>query len=544
MRGFQTAVAIAAAVAVCLNTGGCGSRGMVTFSIDAPGMKSLDPITTQVTEYSLKHLDGTVVAVASESASAGDTLPLGPLTASMMPIDLQLQVLSGGALLGMGRILDVSIENGVQKNYDISVRKPLLTIGSAIPTEPSSVKLALPGQIIDPTQGNVDVTMMNGPRLPQQTVATAATWDGRFLLAASAMSKGMDVIDTGSGHTVGTVPLGFVPARVAVGARDSAAAVLDPAGALILFADIGALTSNPAGATGMKVTLMGSQRTMTFAPDGLSVFVLGGTDADPCSMPAPSKNGITVVGLDGTIKGNWMLPGFVSDLAVDALSNKVVISDVSDARVSVFDAGAEFGTVNVMKVSTATCATAVRVANGEAFVVTADRPSMAPVDDNHFVMQRINLASGMTTLISFPGPYFTENVTGQAPPDNNTAFNFQLRPAAIYAYDLAVTPDGARAVFAIRTRYQESSSQPFQFAMESCTPNIDIVEYGLYTLDTEAGTAQYTSRSQLIQTPTDFNNTPCVTCKLLGQTDITLLCQPSVAAGDKAAGLAAIFGGT
>jgi DNA-binding beta-propeller fold protein YncE len=523
--------------------GGCGNKGAVTFSIQAPAMKALNPVTAQVTEYALKHVDGTIVAVASEGPMSTDTLPLGPLTASMAPVDLQLQVLSGSTLLGMGLVKDVSFENGVQKSYDVWVRKPLLTIGSSVPTEPVTLNLQ-DGQIIDPTEGSADLTMMMGPKLPTQTVATAPTWDGRFLLAASGMTKTMDVIDTGSGKTVGSAPLGFVPAKVAVGSRNSAVAALDPAGSVLLYSDVDALTGNPGAATGMKIAVAGMQRTLTFSPDGQSLYVLSGSDADPCTGAAPVKNVITVLGLDGSMKGSWMLSGFVSDVAVDPRTNKVVITDATNGKISYFDAGAAFGAVMGTQIGQATCPSAVRVVNSEAFVVTSDRGNT----DDSFVLQRIDLGSAMVSKVSFQGPSYSQNVTGpQMSPDGNLAFNFQLRPVGLYAADLAVTPDGARAVFAIRTRYREDATQKFQFAGESCTPNVDIIEYGLYTLDTATGTVQYTSRSQIVALPSvpftmNDPNSWCVTCKLLGSTDIVSGCAATM--GDKAAGLAAIFGGT
>src|SRR4051812_9718351 len=133
MRGFQTAVASVAAVALCLT--GCGNKGTVTFSILAPGFQPLNPVTPQVTEFALKRMDGTLVAVASETAGAGDTLPLGALATTSAPFDLQMEALSGSTLLGMGRIRDVAIQNGVEKSYDVAIRKPLITIGSALTTE-------------------------------------------------------------------------------------------------------------------------------------------------------------------------------------------------------------------------------------------------------------------------------------------------------------------------------------------------------------------------------------------------------------------------
>jgi hypothetical protein len=339
-------------------------------------------------------------------------------------------------------------------------------------------------------------------------------------------------------------PLPFTAARVAVGLKNSAAAVLDPSGGLIIFPDVNGLTSNPGGASGMRVHLMGTQRTMAFAPDGQSIYVLGGSNNDPCANGPLAKNGITVVGLDGGLLGNWMLPGFVSDIAVDPTTFKIVITDTSNNQIDAFDATTPFGAVNPQKLSTAKCPSAVRVVGGQAFVVTGDSMmDMGPLATTlQYVLQRINIVNGQTTKVPFTAPAYVEDVTGAPPPDMNTSFDFKLLPASFYADELAVTPDGSRAVFSTRSRYHETMSQSFMLLGSSCAPNLDIVEYGLYTMDTVAGTTQYTSRSTIVITPADPVNMPCVTCQPMGLIQLEIFCAP--ATGDQAAGLSAVFGGT
>src|SRR5436305_10112678 len=109
---------------------GCGNKGSVTFTIRPPALTSLNPITDQVSEYALKRFDGTLVGVASEAPGSPDSLALGPLAQQTMPADLVMTVLSGSQLLGMARIKDVVIQNGVRKDYGVDVRKALITIGS------------------------------------------------------------------------------------------------------------------------------------------------------------------------------------------------------------------------------------------------------------------------------------------------------------------------------------------------------------------------------------------------------------------------------
>src|SRR5262249_26358060 len=114
---------------------GCGNRGSVTFAISPPTNPLLDPITDRVSQYALLDEAATVVAVASENPQSPDVLPLGPLPQLTVPTDLVVHVLSGSELLGMARIRDVVILDGVEKQYTAEVRKPLITVGSAPPQE-------------------------------------------------------------------------------------------------------------------------------------------------------------------------------------------------------------------------------------------------------------------------------------------------------------------------------------------------------------------------------------------------------------------------
>ncbi len=536
-------------VIVLLAVAGCGSKGSVTFTIRPPTLDVLNPITDQVSEYALKHFDGTLVGVASEAPGSPDSLALGPLVQQTTPADLVMTVLSGSQLLGMARIRDVVIVNGVRRDYAVDVRKSLITIGSALPDEalaagnpPNSPQA---GRILDPTT-NQDLaasTAANHPALPAATSAAASTWDGRFLLTANA--KGVSVIDTGSGATVGLAPLSFAAAKLAVGARDSAVVAINAGanGSVTIFPDVTALTTSPASAPSMLVPISGEPRSAVFDASGKRAFILtGGATTDPCNGTLPAPNSIVAIGLDGAVQGTWTLPAFASDLTVDSSSGAVLVSEAIGNRVSTLDVNQPFGAVTPTKLVDATCPSALRAANGALYVVTAERPS---ADSTEFILQRI-LANGTATRLSFSGPLYNENVTSVPGPDGNTSLNFGIRPPAIYAYDMAVTPDGSTAVFATRARYVEAPAQSFKLfgttaTADVCKPDIDIVEYGLYTMDTRTGTASYESRSLIVLKNDSATGAVCVNCTISNVPDIAIGCASTP--GDRAAGLAAVFGG-
>jgi hypothetical protein len=112
-------------------------------------------------------------------------------------------------------------------------------------------------------------------------------------------------------------------------------------------------------------------------------------------------------------------------------------------------------------------------------------------------------------------------------------------PRSLSAYDMAITPDGQRAVFASRVRYHEVGDH-FLFLQTDCTATLDAVEYGLFIVDTASGNSTYEQRSLVVTTPRAPTD-PCLDCPVPPFQDITVDC-PSIA-GDRAAGVAAIFGG-
>src|SRR5262249_10702301 len=134
-RPAATTTLFALAALACLPSWGCGSKTAITFAIEAPDLELLSPVSDRVSEYTIKKSDGTLVGVASVGPGLPGTLSLGPLMELPQPTDLEVSVLSGAELLGIGRVRDVTIQAGSSATYVAEVRKPLLTLGSALPIE-------------------------------------------------------------------------------------------------------------------------------------------------------------------------------------------------------------------------------------------------------------------------------------------------------------------------------------------------------------------------------------------------------------------------
>jgi hypothetical protein len=536
---------LASGCALCLLSvaAACGNRGAVTFDITAPTNNLYNPVAppATVSEYDIRTASGTVIGIASAVQSSGNSsqgrLPLGALMPSAAPVDVYVTALSGGSLIGEARIRDVTIKSGRTVAYEADLRKPLIFVGAALPAETTSGNSVKAVQILDP---NASTDLSAGGHTIAAMTAGAVSWDGRFLFLANGGQLG--AFDTGSGTGVaGMLTLPFSPTRLAVAPRDQALVALDPGngrdGSLALVSDLAGLAANPAQATVRSVTLTGQvARAVAFAPDGSKMYVLtGGTTVDPCSpgVTAPN-NAIVVVDIDGTIGGTFTLPGFISDVTVDPATGTLVLADATSGQISTLDlSGATPGAVGPAKLTGGLqCPSAVRVVDGVAFVVTSTRDT---TQANAFMLQRVPLASGISTALSFIGPtYLVPFVSTPSANGNIQAVNMSVRPTSIEAYELAITPDGNRAEFATRAHYVEKGTD-FTLSDQACTANFDIVEYGLYAVDVRTGNASYTMRSQIVVAGAN----DCIDCGT-GLNAVQVLCDSI--AGDRPAGLAAAFG--
>jgi hypothetical protein len=527
--------------AVMLLLAGCGDRGSVTFNLKAPANPLFNPVLQPelVTEYDIRTATGMVIGIASavqgSAQNSNGLLPLGALMPPGMPEDVFVTALSGGNLLGMARIKDVVIKAGAKASYDAQLRKPLVFVGSSLPGETNPGNKTVAAMILDPI-ASTDLARapMSPPQVAGGLTAGATTWDGRFLIVAQGTT--LTAFDNGVGKNVGgTYSLTFAPSRVVVAPRDQAIVALDPGGSgsdgsLAIIKDVAGFVGSPGGAAPKIVTITRAvARTAAFSPDGSKLYVLtGGPTADPCAPGATTMpNMVLTYSLDGALGAMSTLSGFASDLTVDPQTGTVVIADVSGHQIATLDGS---GTHQVL--GNLTCPSAVRVVNGNVFAVTSDRDSSLP---NAFVLQRVPLKGGAPTATSFIGPTYEIPILSDPSSNGNIGrATLPVRPTSLWAYEMAITPDGSRAEFATRAVYNEQGTQ-FTFSGENCTAMFTIKEYGLYAVDIRTGNASYQMHAQLA----DNMGMSCVKCTL-GPLSQTVDCSSSP--GDRPSGLAATFG--
>jgi len=528
---------------------GCGNRGSVTFTVHAPALKLLDPLADpHISEFRVEAADGTLVGAVTEMAGATD-LPLGPLTSRSAPVDVTLDVLDGTELVGMARVRDVVVKPAVQNEYSAELRKPFAFIGSRLPDETLPMNRLGATQLIDPST-SLDVApalqSTGAPAtLPLGVAAAQASSDGRWLLAATSgggtLPSSLQIVDTATAQTVGMLPLTFTAARVVVAPRDTAIAVVaDSApggtGVVELFGDVADFVAGAHTPVRIEVR-SGPVRQAVFSSDGQQLLLLTGDPhaLDPCGKAPAGANQVLAYNLDGSLAQRWSLPSWAADLAVDVASGALVVSLPNTNQVVLLKVDGASLTTHPL-ITDAICPTALEVENGQVYVVTAT-PDPQAVDAS-FQLRRIGVDGSSPKSIAFPQPVYQAAVNESDPRDGKIQFDLKVMPKFFTGYEIAVAPDGSRVQFATRTHYVETPDQIFNLIQGFvCQPSFDIVEYGVYSLDTRTQTSSYRSRARIVTAPSSTQ--PCIHCTN-NFFNVDFGC-PSVA-GDRPAGLATLFG--
>ncbi len=538
--GFAALVAVGA---------GCGEPPLVTFEVDQPSLFEFNPLAGAVTEYTLRTTDGLLLA---SSNAQGKRLELGKLQTFMNPRDLQLQILSGAELRGMGRFRDVRLQPGRSGQYEAAVRKPLVFVGSALPAEgglldPDAAQIldttASFNDLAHPASGNNGVES-----LPARTSSTAATWDARYVMAGR--NRAIALYNTSTGKIDGEIAISFTPSRLVVAPRDVAMAALrvdaPTRGAVALFPDLEAVRSDPAAQEPIVIDLPDmAPRAAVFSADGEHLYVLLGSpdEMDPCNLGRQvNPSDVLVLRRDGTEVKRWSLGTFAADIAVDATGRDldIVLSLSTQNSVIALKPDSPEDDLQTEPLLTAICPSAVRIVGDELFVVTSARDA---VDTDFFRLERIELSGDrLRSSVSFAAPTY-EVPLGLPTDDGRVAFQQRFFANSIFGYELAVTPDGTRAVFATRARFVQTDTLLNLFQEVDCRVTIDVAEYGVYFMDVRAGAAFYTTRSQLISGDPLNCLTVCEFTTFPQGVLFDLECAPPEGVADRAAGITMLFGG-
>lgn len=524
-------------VASALALAACKEPTALELQVVAPSQALLNPFTLSVSDYVLKTEDGsTLAAVSAGAKAASDGLPLGALAPTLAGT-LRLDVLSGLELVGLAYIDDVAIKKGKTEKVDAQVRKPLVVVGSEQTAEQPSSALSA-AQLLDPTTSSDLVAQgLSVPAAP----AASFTRDGQKLLLGT--KAGLTIFDTGSGMQSGPSALAFAPALIAVAPGDKGVAFVERGTAssrVAWYTDEGSLLANGAGATAVSAMITtGVPRVAHFSPDGSTLYVLTETaGSEPCTgSTAPQANEIlpiTIDGADGKIGTPISLRTYVADFAVEQDGTLLLAESANNQLVAISPSDS---TGQANKLYDATCPTAVRVLGSDVYAVTNDTNGTKTT----FSLMHGHTDGSMASHLGIALPEYATTLTTQSSPNAMPTLSFTAD--AIVATEMAVSLDGSRAVLATRARYTRTASQTFDVLGLTCVPGLDVVEYGLYSVDLDAGSASYTMRSQAVVTSNADMMGDCVSCSedlgIDGTLVFVLGCNSST--GDRAAGLSAAF---
>ncbi len=503
----------------------CGSEGTVTITVRTPSVAVLNPVSSDLTEYQLIGPDSMVLGVAPVTSTGATQLSLGTLQSSAAPEEVSLSLLSGTQLEGMARLRSVVIKNATKSSYEANVRKPLLFVGQAAPPELTTGGVTTYGSIIDPTAliSSTDiVSFTSSPDLshplgfgttspagalvlPDGTGATTVTWDGRFLISAG--TSGLQVTDTGSWNSVGgAIQTVNKISRLVAAPRDQAIAALSRDGeAVMLWTDVPGLTSGQVTQP-ILVPLNGEiPRSAAFSSDGTKLYVLSGGDVlDPCDGSTLTTNKILTVDLTGQIVATANLNDFAADLALDDLTGALIVSLPITGQVATVDLSSN--PIGTKKLFDAGCTSAVRAGKGQVFAVTTVlEPAGTLHASTNCILKIASLQNGTERDLPFDTPFYSPTLAITDDSDTLAGIQLTVQATSVNAYEMVLTPDGSRAIFATRAHYNQVGKElGFNFSpstglpQSECSLDVDVVEYGLYNIDLHSGATHYDVHSQFV----------------------------------------------
>jgi hypothetical protein len=485
---------------------GCGGKGTVTFSIEAPSTGALSPFADPRRNTVALTDEITGAALGQEvSTSQGGAVSIGDLAVGRY--DVRLSVAGGAQLLGLARSPGVTVAGGQSQTVVLHARKPIAYFGSASLLQPDPGKrfVYLPGP--DPLMV-LDTTLPPAATLPSvklggadQSVATAATHDGLYLLVGTTGHlAAIATADHSLAATAALAPAGGRTPRVTaivLAPDDTSVLVLADAGvALVPLAPLlsGATPTisllPPSGARAAAFSADGSSVTLLTGPDRLALdcaqqlpsaatWVLPTAPGSAVSRPTPAPNGATDFALDASGAPLFAQPcgrGVVSASGTVALAGDGLYRVLSDGTRLIAIAG-DFAR------------------------------KLVPVDPDDPSLRNVMLPFGQI-LVDGGGGAATSATTFSLPPDRitlNTAstdgslVQARLAPSSLLVYDAALSPDGTHLVFASRLRSEANALRYLEVDDQNMQPIVycvlDAVEdvYRISEVDLDSGAVGYAS---------------------------------------------------
>ncbi|PIE19810.1 MAG: hypothetical protein CSA65_01020 [Proteobacteria bacterium] len=450
----------------------CGD-GQLVISLVLPEDKRLDPTAACPTAAPCDRIDPRLVRfslrIHDQSASSSQEALFdspGELAIGQVPVGRSLDLeLSGqsasGQMLGVGRVFDVEIEAKEETRIAINFRKPIAYISGDSALVPIDAASQNPGFSVIPTISRKDLR------------ASATAPNG--VLLALVTSQRVYVYSTSNHQLLLDLALDAPEQKAATCLRfspDSRYLFICRQGPHLSAVDLLAFQPTVLGGAIGKVA-----RDVTFTADGRTGYALtsGLAPQSSCSgAPASELIRFSVGSEAGRVflaQDVIRLPRPVSDIELNPQNGRLLLAEPCDNRVSELALPAS-GAAQPQPLTSATLETPYDIA------VTGDQIAIIGAAGERGAV--VLLSQAATQNLDFAIPPIELSLANQE--STAGAFDWTSLPSGqLLTYDLAIAPDGQRAIALYRLRFTSD------LTLNGCGFRSDVIGMGYVLLDLSTG---------------------------------------------------------
>lgn len=461
-------------VGLCL--AGCGEGGRLLISLERPKVKSFDPMNdVRLSRFNIRVSQGSDQQEEEAVRTERTELKVGSVPVSDA-FDLRLAGKSGtGQMVGLGLVFDLDVSGDKETQIAVKFRKPISFVAGNHGIEQLD------------TTASTDSTIRNEPAIAAPNAAdVAASSDGAWIVVVSGTQ--LQAFLTFDKKRWANVKLP-APATCVSVSPDSRYTVVCHENGTVTVVDMSRLAQNQLELR--PVTVGGKPTRIVFGNKRRVALVLvdGATYTGGCGV----KSRMVEVDVGSATKGREVpLNRPVADLGVDPRDGRVLLALVCEGKLGRINgdkveiaAQAPGGTYDIALTDQYIVLFGTRAAGGvalkgEALLIDLNKGGFSIQSKPFFL-------PGLTFWFATPG---SEGAVGWSPETQDFAI-----------YDLAVSPDGQRALALFRASY---SSNTFY---NSCHYNAKMTAYGLMLVDLTVDRVVHTR----------FANLEIANCSICGQ---------------------------
>jgi hypothetical protein len=455
---------------------GCGDEGRLLITLERPKIKSFDPMNdVRLSRFNVRVSQGSEQLEEEAVRTERTELEVGSVPVGDT-FDLRLAGKSGtGQMVGLGLVFDLNISGDRETPVVVKFRKPIGFVAGNHGIEQLD------------TTASSDSTIRNEPAIAAPNAAdVAASSDGAWIVVVSGTQLQAFLTYDSKRWANVTLP---APATCVSVSPDSRYTVICHENGTVSVVDMSRLAQNQLElrpvAVGGKPTrvVFGSKRRSA------QVLVDGASYTTGCGV----KSRMVEVDVGSAVKGREVaLNRPVADLAVDPRDGRVLLALACEGKL---------GRINgdQVEIATQTPGGVYDIALTDQYIVLfGTRAAGGVALKGEALLIDLN-KQGFSTQSK---PFFLPGLTFWfATPAGEGAVGWAPETQDFSIYDIAVAPDGQRALALFRASY---SSNTFY---NSCSYNAKMTAYGLMLVDLTVDRVVHTR----------FANLEIANCSICGQ---------------------------